>query len=49
MVKVAIIGGGASGLFAAGLLTKAGIETFIFDGNENLARKYISQARADAM
>ena len=39
MVKVALIGGGASGLFAAGLLTRAGIETFIFDGNEKLGKK----------
>lgn len=38
-MKFAIIGGGASGLFAAGLLTKAGIETFIFDGNEKLGKK----------
>ncbi len=38
-MKVAVIGGGASGLFAAGLLTKAGIETFIFDGNEKLGKK----------
>lgn len=38
-MKVAVIGGGASGLFAAGLLTKAGIETYIFDGNEKLGKK----------
>ncbi len=39
MVKVAIIGGGASGLFVAGKLTQAKIETYIFDGNEKFGKK----------
>ena len=38
-MRVAIIGGGASGLFAGGLLAKANIDTCIFDGNEKLGKK----------
>lgn len=38
-MRVAIIGGGASGLFAGGILSKAGVDTCIFDGNEKLGKK----------
>ena len=38
-MKVAIIGGGASGLMAGVFLSRAGIDTTIFDGNEKLGKK----------
>ena len=38
-MKIAIIGGGAGGLFAGGMLSQAGIDTTIFDGNEKLGKK----------
>lgn len=38
-MKVAIIGGGASGLFVAGKLSNSEIDTTIFDGNEKLGKK----------
>ena len=38
-MKVAVIGGGASGLFAGGELSKRGIDTTIFDGNEKTGKK----------
>ena len=42
-MKVAVIGGGASGLFAGGELSKRGIDTTIFDGNEKTGKKiYLS-------
>ena len=38
-MRVAIIGGGAAGLFAGGLLSNDSIDTTIFDGNEKLGKK----------
>ena len=38
-MKVAIIGGGASGLMAGGLLCQSGISVTIFDGNEKTGKK----------
>lgn len=38
-MKVAIIGGGAAGLFAAGLISKKGHDVTIFDGNEKTGKK----------
>ena len=38
-MKIAIIGGGAGGLFAGGMLSQADIDTTIFDGNEKLGKK----------
>ena len=38
-MRVAIIGGGAAGLFAGGLLSNSGIIATIFDGNEKLGKK----------
>ena len=38
-MKIAIIGGGASGLFAGGLLSQEELNVTIFDGNEKLGKK----------
>lgn len=38
-MKVAIIGGGAAGLMAGGVLSKRGLEVVIFDGNEKTGKK----------
>lgn len=38
-MKVAIIGGGASGLFAAGLISQKGHDVIVFDGNEKTGKK----------
>lgn len=38
-MRVAIIGGGASGLFAGGKLNQNGIDICIFDGNEKTGKK----------
>ena len=36
---IAIIGGGASGLFCGGLLANKGFDVTIFDGNEKCGKK----------
>lgn len=38
-MKVAVIGGGAAGLFAAGLISQKGHDVTIFDGNEKTGKK----------
>lgn len=38
-MKVAIIGGGASGLFSAGLISQKGHDVTVFDGNEKTGKK----------
>ncbi len=38
-MKVAIIGAGAAGLFAAGLIANKGHEVIVFDGNEKCGKK----------
>ena len=41
-MKVAIIGGGASGLFAAGILNDKGIKVTIFEKNNKLGKKILA-------
>ena len=41
-MKVAIIGGGASGLFAAGVLNENGVKVTIFEKNNNFGKKILA-------